>query len=119
MTDRLALRGLRLRGRHGVFPAERELGQVFVVDVVLHLDTAGAAASDDLAATVDYGALAQALAAVVAGEPVVLVETLAQRLADRVLAEPLVEAVEVSVHKPQAPIPVPFDDVVVTIARRR
>ena len=119
MTDRLALRGLRLRGRHGVLPAERELGQMFVVDVVLHLDTAGAAASDDLAVTVDYGALAQALAAVVEGEPVALVETLAQRLADRVLAEPLVEAVEVSVHKPQAPIPVPFDDVVVTITRRR
>jgi 7,8-dihydroneopterin aldolase/epimerase/oxygenase len=119
VTDRLALRGLRARGRHGVLPAERASGQDFVVDVELRFDTAAAAAADDLAATVDYGTLAAAVTAVVGGEPVDLIETLAQRVADRCLAEPLVEEVEVTVHKPQAPLTVPFDDVTVTITRSR
>ncbi|GII95653.1 dihydroneopterin aldolase [Sinosporangium siamense] len=119
VTDRVSLRGLRVRGRHGVFPAERELGQEFVVDVTLFLDTAPAAAGDDLTKTVHYGELAEKLAAVVAGEPVNLVETLAQRLADTCLSYDLVERAEVSVHKPAAPIPLPFEDVVVTIARSR
>ncbi|WP_246610684.1 dihydroneopterin aldolase [Nonomuraea rhizosphaerae] len=118
-ADRIALRGLRAWGRHGVLAAERELGQEFVIDATLHLDTAPAAASDDLTKTVHYGELAQALAAVVEGEPVELIETLAQRLADVCLAADLVESVEVSVHKPAAPIPLPFDDVVVTIVRNR
>jgi dihydroneopterin aldolase len=115
--DRIVLKGLRARGRHGCLPAERELGQEFVIDVTLFLDTAPAAAGDDLAKTVDYGTLAVELARTVAGEPVDLIETLAERLADVCLARPPVEAVEVSVHKPAAPIPVPFDDVVVTITR--
>ncbi|MEU7003292.1 dihydroneopterin aldolase [Nonomuraea sp. NPDC046570] len=118
-ADRIALTGLRARGRHGVLPAERELGQEFVVDATLFLDTAPAAAGDDLTKTVHYGELAQALVAVVEGEPVDLIETLAQRLADVCLASELVQAAEVSVHKPAAPIPLPFDDVVVTILRRR
>ncbi|MEV4218861.1 dihydroneopterin aldolase [Nonomuraea sp. NPDC049725] len=118
-ADRIALKGLRARGRHGVLAAERELGQEFVVDVTLFLDTAPAAAGDDLARTVDYGELAQDLVKVVEGEPVDLIETLAQRLADVCLARELVESVEVSVHKPAAPIPLPFGDVVVTIERRR
>ncbi|MEU4571031.1 dihydroneopterin aldolase [Nonomuraea sp. NPDC023979] len=118
-ADRIALKGLRARGRHGVLAAERELGQEFVVDVTLFLDTALAAAGDDLARTVDYGELAQDLVKVVEGEPVDLIETLAQRLADVCLARELVESVEVSVHKPAAPIPLPFGDVVVTIERRR
>ncbi len=117
--DSVRLAGLRVRGRHGCLPAERELGQEFVVDATLFLDTAPAAAGDDLAKTVDYGALAVALARVVEGEPVDLIETLAQRLADVCLAHEVVREVEVSVHKPAAPIPVPFDDVVVTIRRRR
>ncbi len=118
-ADRIALKGLRARGRHGVLAAERELGQEFVVDATLFLDTAPAAAGDDLAKTVDYGELAQDLVEVVEGEPVELIETLAQRLADVCLARKLVEAVEVSVHKPAAPIPLPFGDVVVTIERSR
>nr|WP_219501373.1 dihydroneopterin aldolase [Nonomuraea ceibae] len=118
-ADRIALKGLRARGRHGVLAAERELGQEFVVDVTLFLDTAPAAAGDDLSRTVDYGELAQDLVKVVEGEPVDLIETLAQRLADVCLARELVESVEVSVHKPAAPIPLPFGDVVVTIERRR
>jgi dihydroneopterin aldolase len=117
--DRIALKGLRARGRHGVLAAERELGQEFVVDATLFLDTAPAAAGDDLTKTVHYGELAQALVEVVEGEPVELIETLAQRLADVCLASELVRKAEVSVHKPAAPIPLPFDDVVVTIERSR
>ena len=117
--DRVALRGLRVRGRHGVLAEEKELGQWFVVDVVLHLDTRAAAEADDLSRTVHYGVLAEDVAAVVAGEPVDLVETLAQRVADVALASGDVAAVDVHVHKPQAPVTVPFDDVVVSIRRRR
>mgnify|MGYP002620599228 CR=1 FL=1 len=117
--DAITLRGIRARGRHGVLPAERELGQEFRVDVTLFLDTAPAAAADDLTLTVDYGELAQRLADVVAGEPVALIETLADRLARVCLSHERVAEVEVSVHKPAAPIPLPFDDVVVTIRRRR
>ncbi|WP_157251934.1 dihydroneopterin aldolase [Nonomuraea typhae] len=118
-TDRITLKGLRARGRHGVLAAERELGQEFVVDVTLFLETVHAAAGDDLTRTVHYGELAEALVKVVEGEPVNLIETLAQRLADVCLAHGLVDRVEVSVHKPAAPVPVPFDDVVVTIERSR
>ncbi|MCW2612736.1 MAG: 7,8-dihydroneopterin aldolase/epimerase/oxygenase [Actinomycetota bacterium] len=119
MTDRIALTGLRVRGNHGVFSHERRDGQEFVVDVVLSVDTRSAAASDDLADTVDYGELAGGLAKVVGGEPVDLLETLAARLADVCLADPRVSAAEVTVHKPQAPIPLTFGDVSVTIRRER
>ncbi|WP_199537070.1 dihydroneopterin aldolase [Spongiactinospora gelatinilytica] len=119
-TDTITLTGLRARGFHGVLAAERQLGQEFVVDATLFLDTAPAAAGDDLAETADYGELAVRLTKVVEGEPVALIETLAQRLADVCLAiSPLVEAAQVSVHKPAAPVPVPFGDVVVTITRGR
>jgi dihydroneopterin aldolase len=117
--DSVALRGVRARGWHGCLPAERELGQEFVVDATLFLDTAPAAASDDLAKTVDYGALAGELAAIVSGEPVNLIETLADRLAMACLRHDLVEEAEIRVHKPAAPIPVPFSDVVVTVRRSR
>jgi dihydroneopterin aldolase len=117
--DRIELTGLRVRGFHGVFEHERRDGQDFVVDAVLEMSTAAAAASDDLADTVDYGALAQRLAAVVGGEPVNLLERLVARLADECLADPRVAAATVTVHKPQAPIPLAFDDVAVTIRRER
>lgn len=119
MTDRIALRGLTARGRHGWFPGEREQGQEFGVDVVLGVDTHRAAASDDLADTVDYGELAERVVGTIAGEPVKLVETLAQRIADVCLAYELVHDVEVTVHKPEAPMSVPFEDVTVTIRRAR
>lgn len=119
MTDRIALTGLRVRGHHGVYEFERREGQDFVVDVALELDTAPAAASDDVADTVHYGELAESLAAVVAGEPVNLLETLAQRLADVCLADSRVRAAEITVHKPQAPIEQTFADVAVTIRRER
>ena len=117
MSDRIRLTGLRVRGFHGVLPAERRDGQDFLVDVALELDLAPAAATDDLTRTVDYGALAERLAAVVAGEPVQLIETLAVRLADVCLADRRVSSAEVTVHKPSAPISVPFADVSVTVVR--
>jgi len=119
MPDRIALIGLRVPGRHGVYDFEREQGQDFVVDVVLELDTRPAATSDNVADTVHYGELASALADVVGGEPVNLLETLAARLADVCLADDRVAAAEVTVHKPQAPIPLTFHDVSVTIRRDR
>jgi dihydroneopterin aldolase len=118
-VDRVTLRGLTVRGHHGVFQHEREDGQTFVVDLVLGLDTTAAAAGDDLERTVHYGVLAEQVAAVVSGEPVNLIETLAQRIADTCLGLQVVEEVEVTVHKPDAPITVPFEDVTVTISRRR
>ncbi|MFW3170182.1 dihydroneopterin aldolase [Geodermatophilus sp. CPCC 206100] len=117
--DRIAVRGLTAHAHHGVYPFERENGQTFRVDAVLELDTAPAAAGDDLARTVNYAELAQRLHAVLTGEPVDLLETLAQRLADVCLADPLVDAVEITVHKPEADLGVPFDDVTVEIRRTR
>jgi len=119
VPDRIALRGLRAHGRHGVYDFERERGQMFRVDAVLELDTRAAAAGDDLDRTVNYAELAQQLYAVLSGEPVNLLETLAQRLADVCLANALVDAVEITVHKPQAELGVPFDDVTVTVRRSR
>ncbi|MBU7598132.1 dihydroneopterin aldolase [Streptomyces sp. P38-E01] len=117
--DRVAVRGLRATGHHGVFAHEREEGQVFVVDVELGVDTRAAAADDDLALTVHYGEVAEEVVAVVTGEPVDLIETLAQRIADQCLTHRAVQEVEVVVHKPHAPITVPFDDVTLTIKRSR
>lgn len=117
--DKIVLTGLAVRGNHGVFDFERRDGQDFIVDVELEFDTSRAAVSDDLDDTVDYGALAQSLAAVIAGEPVNLLEKLVQRLADACLADPRVLAATVTVHKPQAPIPLTFADVAVTIRRER
>ncbi|AQA12612.1 dihydroneopterin aldolase [Streptomyces samsunensis] len=118
-VDRVALRGLKARGHHGVLPHEREEGQDFVVDLVLGLDTRPAAADDDLGKTVHYGVVAEEVVDVVRGEPVDLIETLAERIADRCLKHDVVREVEVVVHKPQAPITVPFDDVTITITRSR
>jgi 7,8-dihydroneopterin aldolase/epimerase/oxygenase len=117
--DHIALRGLRVRGHHGVYEHERRDGQDFVVDLVLHLDLAPAGASDDLADTVDYGALAQRAAAVVAGPPRQLIEAVAAEVAAQVLTDPRVGEVEVTLHKPQAPIALPFDDVAVVVRRTR
>ncbi len=119
-ADRVSLLGLRAFGRHGVFDHERRDGQEFVVDAVLWLDTRAAAAADDLSLTVDYGSVAARLAAIVSGEPVALIETLADRLAAACLAaDPAVGEVEITVHKPHAPLPLPFTDVTVTIRRSR
>ena len=119
-TDRISLIGLRAFGRHGVLDHERRDGQEFVVDAVLWVDTRPAAATDDLSLTVDYAGVADRLAAVVSGEPVALIETLADRLAAACLSvHPAVRDVEITVHKPHAPLVQSFEDVTVTIRRSR
>ena len=119
MADRIELRGLTVRGNHGVFDHERRDGQDFVVDITVWVDLAAAAASDDLADTLDYGALAQRAADVVAGPPRNLIETVAAEIADDVMPDERVHAVEVVLHKPSAPIPLTFDDVAVVARRSR
>jgi dihydroneopterin aldolase len=117
MSDRIELRGLTVRGNHGVFDHERRDGQDFVVDITVWIDLASAAASDDLADTVDYGTLAQRAADIAGGPARKLIETVAGEIADDVMADERVHAVEVVVHKPAAPIPLAFADVAV-VARR-
>ena len=119
MADQIIVTGIRGIGHHGVFDHERHDGQEFSVDVCLDVSTSTAAGTDDLADTVDYGQVAIAVHPLIVGEPVDLVETLAERVADACLAFSGVEQVEVVVHKPSAPIPVPFDDVQLRIVRRR
>jgi 7,8-dihydroneopterin aldolase/epimerase/oxygenase len=118
-TDLISLRGLKARGRHGVYDFERASGQDFVVDVVLELPLGPAATSDDVSDTVHYGELADRLVAIVTGEPVNLIETLAGRLAAACLTDERVRAATVTVHKPQAPIAHEFADVAVTLRRTR
>ena len=118
-TDTILLKGLRVRAHHGVFDFERENGQDFVVDVQAHLDLSPSAASDDLGRTVHYGVLATEIADAVRRDPVDLIETVAERVAGVVLAHEQVHSVWVTVHKPDAPIDVPFEDVAVRILRGR
>ncbi|WP_453985660.1 2-amino-4-hydroxy-6-hydroxymethyldihydropteridine diphosphokinase [Brevibacterium casei] len=115
--DRIELRGLRVRGNHGVFEFEKREGQDFVVDVVLHTSTARAAATDDIAETIHYGELAEDVAAIIEGTTFDLIETLAEAIADHCLS--LTDHVEVVVHKPSAPIARAFSDVSVTVERTR
>jgi dihydroneopterin aldolase len=119
MADRIELRGLTVRGHHGVFEHERRDGQDFVVDITVWIDLDRAAASDDLADTVDYGELARRAAAIVAGPPRKLIEAVAGAIADDVMRDDRAHAVEVVVHKPQAPIPLSFTDVSVVARRSR
>ncbi|MDY6997948.1 MAG: dihydroneopterin aldolase [Actinomycetota bacterium] len=119
MADRIELRGLRVRGNHGVFDHERRDGQDFVVDITVWMDLRAAAASDDLADTVDYGGLAQRAADIVAGPPRQLIETVAGEIAEDVMTDDRIHAVEVVVHKPAAPIPLDFADVAVVARRSR
>lgn len=118
-TGEIILRGLTVHGRHGVYAHEREDGQDFVIDLRVRMPLSDAAASDDVSDTVHYGELAEQVAAIVAGDPVNLIETLAERIADVALADRRVRSVVVTVHKPQAPIPLTFGDVAVTIERSR
>ncbi|WP_241386624.1 dihydroneopterin aldolase [Rhodococcus sp. CH91] len=119
MNDRIELRGLTVRGNHGVFDHEKRDGQDFVVDIVAWLDLAPAAQSDDLHDTLHYGELAERAAAIIAGPGRDLIETVAGEIADEVLTDPRVARVEVTLHKPSAPIPLTFGDVAVVIDRAR
>ncbi len=119
MTDRIELRGLKVRGNHGVFEHERRDGQEFVVDITVWIDLVAAAASDDLSDTFDYGVLAQRAAEIVGGPARNLIETVAAQIADGVMGDERVHAVEVVVRKPQAPIPLDFADVAVVVRRSR
>lgn len=117
--DRIALTGLRATAFHGVLEQERREGQVFLIDVTVHLSLREAAASDDLDDTVHYGVLAEQVVAAVESDPVDLIETVAERVAAVALGFSRVDVVDVTVHKPAAPITVPFDDVSVSITRSR
>jgi dihydroneopterin aldolase len=117
--DRLAVLGIEAIGHHGVFDFEKRDGQVFKVDLALGLDTRPAARSDDLQDTVDYGSLVAAVKRAIEHDPVDLIETLAERIADVCLTDTRVEWAEVTVHKPDAPIEATFSDVALTIHRSR
>ena len=117
--DQLTLTGLRAFGHHGVFERERIDGQEFIIDVTVWLDTRPAAATDDLAKTINYGELADAIVTEVEKDPVDLIETVADRIASLVLEQPLAIRTQVTLHKPSAPIAVPFADVSITIFRDR
>jgi dihydroneopterin aldolase len=118
-SDRISLTGIIAFGRHGVFDSERQQGQQFVVDVSCMLDLAAAASTDDLGETIDYGGLARAVAADVERDPLNLIEALADRIALTCLRYDAVQCVEVTVHKPQAPMPVDVADVAVTLTRSK
>jgi dihydroneopterin aldolase len=119
MTEKITLSGVRVYGYHGVHEAERRDGQEFVVDVVVWAELSTAAQSDDVADTLDYGELAEVVTRVVAGPPRNLIETVAAEIAEALLAELRLGEVEVTVHKPAAPIPASFADVAVTVRRER
>jgi dihydroneopterin aldolase len=117
--DQLTLTGLRASAFHGVYEYERRTGQIFILDVTVNLYLRDAAADDDLAKTIHYGELAEEIVAAVERDPVDLIETVAERVAQLVLAHEAAHSVRVTVHKPNAPITVPFDDVSVSIVRGR
>jgi 7,8-dihydroneopterin aldolase/epimerase/oxygenase len=119
MTDRIELRGLTVRGNHGVLAHERSDGQEFVVDLTVWIDVDRAAASDDLTDTLDYGALGARAADIVSGPARNLIETVAAEIADDVMRDERVHGVEVVLHKPEAPIPLAFNDVAVVVRRSR
>ncbi|HZK31498.1 MAG TPA: dihydroneopterin aldolase [Corynebacterium sp.] len=120
MADRIELTGLVCYGYHGVLEHERKQGQTFTVDVTCWLDTVPAARGDDLNLTVNYAELAELAHDIVSGPRRNLIETVAGEIADSALEHyDLLHAVEVTIHKPHAPIPLPFADVAVVARRSR
>ena len=119
MTDELSVTGIECFAHHGVFDFEKREGQTFVVDLVLGLDTRAAAASDHLDDTVNYGTLALDVKAAVERDPVDLIETVVQRIADVCLKDGRVQWTRVTLHKPDAPIDATYSDVALTITRTR
>nr|WP_306423153.1 dihydroneopterin aldolase [Paenarthrobacter aurescens] len=118
-VDRITLTGVTAVGYHGVFDFERRDGQPFVVDAVLYTDFTKAARTDDLQYTAHYGEVAELITKHIEGEPLNLIEGLAVRIAEGILENYSVAAVDVTVHKPKAPIEVPFGDVTVSVHRER
>jgi dihydroneopterin aldolase len=117
--DTISLIGMRVFAYHGLLADEQASGQEFVIDVTVHANLAEAGKSDDIADTIDYGALAAAIHARATMERWNLIERVAERIADLVLEDPRATGVTVRVHKPAAPIRVPFEDVVVEVRRGR
>lgn len=115
--DTITLEGVEVFAHHGAFEEERVAGQLFIIDIDVHFDLSTAGATDDLEATLDYGWLAAAIHQRVSSEQWNLIEKVAHRVADLVLADDRVSSVTVTVHKPEAPIPVEFEDVAITITR--
>jgi 7,8-dihydroneopterin aldolase/epimerase/oxygenase len=111
--------GIECFAHHGVLDFERRDGQVFLIDLVLGFDTRPAAASDNLRDTIDYGSLVTAAKAAAETDPVDLIETLVQRIADVCLSDGRVDWCRVTVHKPNAPIEATYSDVALTITRKR
>ena len=121
MTQKIEIRGLRIFGHHGVMEHERKNGQYFVVDAKIWIDSERAAATDDISNTVSYAEIAQLISKNVGQNPVNLLETLSQRLADEVLfaASPWATKVKITVSKPDAPIDLFFDTVAVTASAKK
>lgn len=119
MNDTISINGIRGFGHHGVLESERQTGQEFIVDVTLEVNTLDSAKFDDLTLTVDYSDVAKRVHAFIVGDPMQLIETLANRIAADILKIDRVLAVTITVHKPHAPIPVDFADVNVTVTRKK
>ena len=120
MSEKIRIAGIKAEGTHGVLEQEKLTPQPFIVDIELELDLEKAATEDDLSETVDYDAVAKLVAEVIKGPSLNLIEALADRIATRVLHSfDLIEEVKITVHKPKAPISVPFDDVSVTLKKRQ
>lgn len=118
--DKIQINGIRATGIHGVLPEERATGQIFVVDCELHLNLAQAIKGDDLSKTVDYAEISLMIREIIEGPAVNLIETLAGSIGDAILKRHRkIQKVVVTVHKPQAPIPVEFLDVAVVVERKR
>lgn len=120
MSDKINVTGVEALGYHGLYDSEREIGQPFVVDVELSLDLEKAGKTDDLQYSVDYNDIAQLVYNEIVGPPMKLLETMAEKICEKIFAAySLVEEIKVTVHKPRAPISVPFGDVSITIKRER
>ena len=120
MSDKIRVTGIEALGYHGLYDSEREIGQPFVVDVVLKLDLEKAGKTDEIDYTVDYNDIAVLIHNEIVGPPMKLLETLAERICNKIFAAyATVEEIELTVHKPRAPISVPFGDVSITIKRER
>ena len=120
MSDRIIITGISAIGFHGVYPEERSQGQRFVVDVTLSLDLSVPGTNDHLINTVDYSKVAELIHEIIVGEPFQLIERLADEIAHRVLRTySLVHSIEVTVHKPDAPVGISISDLAVQLTRHQ